>query len=525
MKNGITLLAIFLATFAIYAQDPNIIWQRTYGGDQMEYFRDLKQTPDGGYILGGSSMSNISGDKTENSNGHLDMWVIKTNANGEIEWQNTIGGSAPDEIYSIELTPDGGYILAGDSQSNISGDKSENSKGSSDYWIVKLDASGNVEWDKTIGGSDADWLPKISVTNDGYYVCGESWSNISGDKTADSKGESDYWILKLDTLGNILWQKTIGGSGSDSFTSMAVTLDGGCIIRGASESNISGDKTENSRGDYDYWVVKLNSSGVIEWDKTIGGSGGEDLKSVIQTIDNGFLLSGNSSSDISGDKTENSKGLVDFWIVKLDNAGNIQWQNTIGGSHMDIPFAAYQTADGGYMTGGYSRSDISGDKTENSKGGYDFWIVKLNNVGIIEWQKTLGGSETDGIIALTQASDGSYILGGNSSSNISGDKTENSRGGQDFWIIKYAGILGLGENPFATAITLYPNPAKTILQLNTQDLRINQVNIYTMVGSRVMQLDMNSVSPTVDVSSLALGVYYLQLYSGNNVTLKKFVKD
>jgi len=525
MKKITTLLTILLSIITVNAQDPNILWQKTIGGSQVEYFRDLKQTLDGGYIFGGSSLSNISGEKTEASNGDLDMWVIKINPNGEIEWQNSIGGNDSDEINAIELTLDGGYILAGFSESNISGDKTEDARGSIDYWIVKLDNSGNVEWDKTIGGADIDWDSKIIVMNDGYYISGGSSSNISGDKTENSKGENDYWLLKLDISGSIVWQKTIGGSSHDSFTTMTLTSDNGIILGGFSESNISGNKTENSKGGYDFWIVKLDSSGTIEWDKTIGGSQADVLNSVIQTSDNSFLLSGRSSSDISGDKTEDSLGDSDFWIVKLNSSGTIEWQNTIGGNDIDQAYSANQTSDGGYIIGGFSRSDISGDKTENGQGNFDCWLMKINSVGIVEWQNTIGGSEIDGIISVIQASDGNYILGGNSQSNISGDKTENSRGGQDYWIIKHAQTLGLEENPFATAITLYPNPAKNTLHLNTLDKTINQVNIYTMTGSKVLQLDVDTVSPTVDVSSLASGVYYVQLYSGKKVALKKFVKE
>lgn len=469
MQKTIILLALLLSAFSIYAQDPNILWQRTIGGSEGDDLYELKQTPDGGYILGGSSRSDISGDKTDGSNGDFDMWVIKINSNGDIEWQNSIGGNNFDDLHSIELTPDGGYIACGESTSNISGDKTENSRGTEDFWIVKLDASGTVEWDKTIGGSSIDWFPQLRVTNDGYFVCGESWSDISGDKTENSKGENDYWLLKLDNSGNIISQKTIGGSNYDTFMTMTSTTDGGVIIGGFSESNISGDKTENSRGEADYWVVKLNSSGAIEWDKTIGGSEDDYLFSVIQTTDNGYLLTGQSTSYVSGDKTENSQGSSDYWIVKLDSSGIKEWQNTIGGSGADNGYVAYQTADGGYIIGGYSKSDISGDKTENGKGNFDFWLVKLNDVGIIEWQNTIGGSEQDGIRTLIQTSDLGYLIGGSSISNISGDKTENSKGGYDFWIVKHSQSLGLEENPFASAISLYPNPAKNTLQFNTQD--------------------------------------------------------
>lgn len=522
---SLTLLALFLSAITTQAQDTNILWQRTIGGSESEALYDLKQTPDGGYILGCSSLSNISGDKTDGSNGDFDIWVIKTNAEGNIEWQNSIGGNNFDDLHSIELTPDGGYIACGESTSNISGDKTENSRGVEDFWIVKLDDTGNVEWDKTIGGSSIDYFPQIKVTVDGYYVCGESWSNISGDKTENSKGENDYWLIKLDNSGTIVSQKTIGGSYYDTFMTMSSTADDGVILGGFSESGISGDKTEDSKGEADYWIVKLNSSGAIEWDKTIGGSEDDYLFSIIQTSDNGYLLSGYSLSDISGDKTEDSQGSTDYWIVKLDSSGTIEWQNTIGGSGADNGHVADQTADGGYIIGGFSKSDISGDKTENGQGNFDCWLLKLNNVGIIEWQNTIGGSEQDGIRTLIQTSDTGYLLGGESISNISGDKTENSKGGYDIWIIKHAATLGLKENAFYKAITLYPNPTKNTLQLNTQDQTIDQVNIYTMTGSKVLQLDADTISPTVDVSSLASGVYYVQLYSGKNVTLKKFVKE
>jgi len=524
-RNILSSLVLALITISIYAQDPNILWQRTIGGSESEGLYELKQTTDGGYILGSSSLSDISGDKTDGSNGDFDMWIIKINSNGDIEWQNSIGGNNFDDLHSIELTPDGGYIACGESTSNISGDKTEISRGSEDFWIVKLDASGNVEWDKTIGGDDYESFPKIKVIDGGYYICGDSFSNISGEKTEDAIGEDDFWLLKLDTSGNIVWQNTIGGASTDFFQSLAVTADGGCILGGISDSNISGDKSEDSKGSTDYWVVKIDSAGNIEWDKTLGGSQSDQLHNIIETSDNGYLLTGLSTSNISGDKTENSQGGSDYWIVKLDSSGIIEWQNTIGGSSADNGHVAVQTADGKYIIGGYSKSDISGDKTENGKGNFDCWLIKLNGVGIIEWQNTIGGSEQDGIRTLIQTSDTGYLLGGESISNISGDKTENSKGGYDIWIIKHAATLGLKENAFYKAITLYPNPAKNTLQLNTQDKTINQINVYTMTGSKVLQLDIDTVSPTVDVSNLASGVYYVQLYSGKNVALKKFVKE
>jgi hypothetical protein len=183
--------------------------------------QSIKQTSDGGFILGGSSDSNISGDKTENCLGGTDYWMVKTDAMGTIQWQNTIGGSGYEYLFSIEQTTDGGYILGGYSSSNISGDKSENSIGGNDYWIVKTDSTGNVQWQNTIGGSSSDILYSINQTTDeGFILGGYSLSNITGDKTENNLGGRDYWIVKTDSTGNIQWQNTIGGSSNDQLQSI-----------------------------------------------------------------------------------------------------------------------------------------------------------------------------------------------------------------------------------------------------------------------------------------------------------------
>ncbi|MRT15662.1 T9SS type A sorting domain-containing protein [Vitellibacter sp. q18] len=205
--------------------------------------------------------------------------------------------------------------------------------------------------------------------------------------------------------------------------------------------------------------------------------------------------------------------------------GEIQWQKTFGGNEIDAPYSIIETSDNGYLLVGYSASEISGDKTVDLVGSTDYWLLKLNSVGVIEWQKDIGGDNADARPRATLINDGSLVISGISDSNMGGDKTENSRGESDFWIVKYNIILDIIENSLLSATTLYPNPAKNTIQINTQDKTIEQINIYTITGSKVLQLDVDTVSPTVDVSSLASGVYYVQLYSGKNVALKKFVKE
>jgi hypothetical protein len=438
MRKIFTTLLLLPAAFFGFSQAPEIEWDNTIGGTNNDYLYCIQQTRDGGYILGGYSDSNISDDKTENSQGFTDYWVVKLDTAGKIQWQNNIGGVANDYLYSIKQTSDGGYILGGNSDSYISGDKTEYTQSTSDYWVLKLDSAGNIQWQNTIGGGGNEYLYSIQQTSDGGYVLGGySESIISGDKTENRKGNGDYWVVKLDTAGNIQWQKTIGENNYDYLYSIQQTSDGGYILGGYSNSNMAGDKTGNLDGFefYDYWVVKLDAAGNIQWQNTIGGKANDYLRSIRQTSDGGYILGGYSNSVISGDKTGNSQGLNDYWVVKLDAAGTIQWQSTIGGKGDDYLYSIQQTSDGGYILGGYSNSVISGNKTEKPLGLNDYWVVKLDAAGAIQWQKAMGGRGNDYLMFIQQTSGGGYILGGYSDSGISKYKTKYGNL-LDYWVVK-----------------------------------------------------------------------------------------
>ena len=434
------LLILFFLPLLLCSQTPTIQWDKTIGGAFKDYLWSAQQTNNGGYILGGYSESLVSGDKTAISQGGNDYWIVKLDADGNKLWDKTIGGGNQDYLKSLQQTNDGGYVLGGNSNSPASGDKTIGSKGDLDYWIVKLDANGNKIWDKTIGGSNEDNLQALQQTNDGGYILG-GYSNslISGDKTENDKGNYDYWVVKLDVNGNKIWDKTIGGNNEDRLMSLQQSSDGGYILGGYSNSPISEDKTASDKGSYDYWVVKLDANGNTIWDNTVGGSGGDLLSRLKQTLDGGYVLVGHSSSNISADKTENCKGSEDYWIVKLDPNGNRSWDKTIGGVGEEYPYSLQQTSDGNYILGGVSNSSISGDKTENSKGGFDYWLVKLDPNGNMIWDNTIGGSGDDFLFSLQQTVGGGYILCGYSNSSISENKTENSRGDFDYWVVKLNG--------------------------------------------------------------------------------------
>ena len=418
---------------------PDVIWQNTIGGVESDNIADIHPTSDGGYILIAGSDSDISGDKNANSKGAIDYWIVKLDAIGNITWQKTIGGSGNDWPKCISQTTDGGYIAGGYSSSGISGDKNEASLGGDDFWIIKLDALGNIEWQNTIGGNSTDLLNDLNQTLDGGFIAGgSSFSGISGDKTTPNAA-NDGWILKLNATGSIEWQKSIRGNLFDILDNIKQTTDGGYIAGLYSESGIGLDKTAPSQGAYDYWIVKLDASGNIMWQNTIGGGAGDYLYAVSQLSDGSYIVGGTSFSSASGNKTEVLIGGSDLWIVKLDISGNLVWQNTIGDADLDGLNAIRATQDNGFIIGGFSWSDISGDKVENKiiGGVEDAWIMKLNSEGEIVWQNAIGGNNNDFCINIEQCFDGTFIAGVSSGSELSGDKNENTPANVDSWIIKF----------------------------------------------------------------------------------------
>lgn len=516
LKNLCFLLGFsLLGATTAFAQTavPSILFQKTLGGSSYESLNEVQKTADGGSIAVGYSASPASGDKTENNysptTDTADIWVVKLDATGAIQWENTIAANSHDLAESVKQTQDGGYIIGGSSMSNISGDKTENNFGKFDYWIIKLDANGVIQWQKTMGGSGNDNLNDVQVTSDGgFIVGGYSDSGISGNKTTASLGYNDMWIIKFDAYGNVLWQKSHGSAAHDILNEMKQTNDGGYILGGHIYSYFSSIPNVTLYGAYDFFAIKIDANGNLQWQKTYGGASDDYIESLQQTTDGGYILGGYSTSNISGLKTENSNGGAngDYWIVKTDVSGNIQWQNTIGGSSLEWLKTVEQTLDGGYILGGYSFSPISGDKTESNLGSGDFWIVKTNDVGSIQWQKTLGGSGMDIFASIQQLADGSYIMGGYSASNISGDKTENSKGEEDFWIVKLSDP-GAVNTPSVSDVYYCPNTTAQPLTAVGQDLLW-----YTTATGGVG----NTTAPTPSTATQGFTTYYVS-QTVNNV--------
>jgi len=535
MKKIISSLIIALFAIIQLTAQPVIKKQAIFGGVSDEWNPHIILLKDGGLIMVMASSSNASGNKSENNRnsngGSSDYWVVKVNAAGIIEWDKTFGGDMDDVPASIIATRDNGYIVAGKSTSGVSGDKTAPSKGNADLWMVKMDSLGNKIWDKAYGGNYDEYGGSIVETGNGYLLGGTSYSHKSGDKTEISRGSGDYWILKLDKQGNKVWDKTYGGNLGEGLKSIDITASGGYILGGESGSDVSGEKSQPGRGRGDYWVVTVDKDGKKLWDKTLGGDMGESLEDLQTTRDGGYILGGYSESNAGIDKSENSKGAYDYWIIKLDASGNKLWDRTFGGSDTEQFLSLQQTKDKGYILAGYSHSGQSGDKTEASRnrpGNYnDYWIVKTDSLGQIEWDKTIGGSEGDMASDIKQFTANDYIVAGWSTSRKSGDKTLPRLGLEqhgDAWLVRLqvqpqavitTENIDLVNAGVEKKFTVYPNPATDVLHIKTEGKE--SFGLSDQSGKIILTKTITN-SGDIDVSQLPPGIYFL---SNNTKDIKQ----
>ncbi|WP_052291901.1 autotransporter outer membrane beta-barrel domain-containing protein [Methanoregula boonei] len=420
---------------------PGIEWQDLLGGLDGETLSGIRQTPDGGYIACGF-VGSLAGDgDVTSTHGGGDVWIIKFDSAGNIQWQRSLGGSGYDQAISIQLTSDGGYVFAGFTKSSNNGDVGQNN-GGYDAWIVKLDSNGNIQWQKVLGGSADDLAFSIRQTSDGGYI----FSGVTGATFNDELNIASHpfmgghaWVVKLDSTGSVTWQKVYGGNSDDEANSIVQTSDGGYIFVGTTYSNNSGDVGAN-HGLTDIWVVKLDSTGTIQWTKLLGGAGW-DITSlwwdngIQQTSDGGYVIIGTTTSTDFGGQIGINHGAGDVCIIKLDNNGNIIWERPYGGSNADNGISINQTPDGGYVFTGFTYSDNSGD-VGASYGNGDYWVGKTDSNGNLQWQIPLGGSAYDQAESIQSTSDGGYIVTGRSYSSNSGVVAEQNHGNIDAWVVK-----------------------------------------------------------------------------------------
>jgi predicted secreted protein len=385
------------STLATSSEPPILEWDGTYGGTSDDVAYSVVQTSDGGYAIAGWTDSFGAGGS--------DIWLVKADVNGNMQWNKTYGGTGDEEAYALVQTSDGGYAIAGQTSST--------SDGRWDMWLIKTDANGQMTWNKTYGGlgSDEQLRSMIKTADGGYALAGA----LDNPHYADV---DDFLLVKTDANGNMMWNRTYGGTGWEFAVSVVQTEpDGGYALIGPTRSF--------GNGGLDFWFVKTDSAGSMQWNKTYGGTNDDIATSLVQTSEGGYAIGGETSSSGAGSS--------DFWLVKTDAEGNMQWNETYGGANQEEAWSVVQTSDGGYAIAGWTDSF--------GAGGGDFWLVKTDAKGQMRWNQTYGGagSEWGYNNKVIQTIDGGYA--------IASCTTSFGAGNYDFWLIKLKSVRALTLTP------------------------------------------------------------------------------
>ncbi|WP_366140197.1 hypothetical protein [uncultured Polaribacter sp.] len=403
----------------------------TFGGSKNDVLNTVYATKDGGYITAGYTQSN-NADITNKADESFNFLVLKFSSENNLEWQQNYGGSKDDSAASIIQTKDGNYVVLG-STSSSDLDVTINN-GANDFWLIKIDALGNLLWQKSYGFLGADTGTKVIETNSGGLlitgVLDVSASNGQGNaKTNATKhAGGDYWAIKTDAFGNVEWSRFFGGSFTDTPLGIVETPENQYIIAGSSDSKDFNIK--NNKGAYDFWIIKISNTGALIWEKNFGGSEIDEARAITTTNDGNFIVVGDTRS--TDKDVQNNNGAADIWVVKFATNGTIIWQKTLGGTNFDVARAIFKTQDNGFLIAGSSRS-LDNNFTNNGQN--DALLLKINNSGELLWQKTVGGSQIDFLYGITELNNNTIIAVGESSS--SDFEIQENKGFADALLIKF----------------------------------------------------------------------------------------
>ncbi|MBP6643267.1 MAG: hypothetical protein KBA60_12030 [Flavobacteriales bacterium] len=488
-----------------FAQAPPIRWQRSLGGSNIDQGNAVRQTSDGGFLVAGEISSN-NGDITENYGG-VDCWVVKLDPEGAMLWQRTYGGSHDDHANDIRTTSDGGSVFVGSTVSP-DGDVTGLHGTSLDIWIVKLDSAGALEWQRVLGGSGADLGNSVLELSDGGYLVSGSSRSDDGDLTSHNGtlNQYDAWLIRLDTTGNIVWQRTYGGTSDETIHALEPLENGGFIVAGESSSN-DGD-VSGAHGGIDAWVFEVDADGNLLWQRALGGTLIDRAFAIQQLPGGGFIVAGESSSN-NGDVYA-GHGMSDVWVVHIDAMGAVLWQRALGGSVHDLANAMELTSDGGSLIAGFTYSNNG--NVAGGHGGTDAWLLKLNGEGTMLWQKAMGGTADDKALGLIITDDGGSVIVGRSSSN-NGDVTENA-GFADVWVVRLDVFVGIDEFR-GSPLSVSPNPSRGLVRVidPTMANGVSTIVLSDLSGRRLLERGWGPTDQVLDLGEQPSGVYVLSLFA------------
>lgn len=434
MKISLVISCFILCILVGCKSNNSIVWQQVLHKKRANGVEKMIQLSSGEFIVGAYTQGKFQ-PWTDNYN--TDIWLIKLNNKGEVIWDKIIGNSDRNLTRSIVETRDKGFLISAwyKQKDSILDKKYNVYDKKDDFYFLKFDSDGNKLWEKTLKADGYDFIKDVQETDDGgYIVAGSSNSKKGQDKKNSSLGASDFWIIKLDANREIEWQKSIGAGRNEKLETVIRTLDGGYLIAGYSDSLEAKDQFPNAEKMNDYFILKLNGGGKLVWYKMYGGSMDDVLDAAIQTRDNNFILAGISNSPNNEHKTSSNIGGYDIWLVKIDFEGKILWQKSYGGEGFDNVETVQELSNGDLILGG--TKEISKVVNDSICSQRDFYLLKTNSVGIKKWEINLGGSENDFLYSAYQIDNGNVIASGRSQSFLDLNR-KSIKGANDIWLFEY----------------------------------------------------------------------------------------
>ncbi|MBC8486606.1 MAG: T9SS type A sorting domain-containing protein [Bacteroidetes bacterium] len=521
MKTLLTILSIIiLFSEFLFGQNMEITWQQCFGGSENDHAYDIIVIQNG-YLIAGSTKSN-DGNISYN-HGATDGWLLKTNIIGELLWEKTYGGTNGDGIFRIFPADGNNFFLLCSSYSSNGDISYDPFPESTDFWIVKIDSSGNILWDKIVGGNGLDQMWTGTPTNDGGVVA-LGWSGSEYGDVSVNYGLYDIWMIKLNSEGEIGWDFTIGTDWQDYGQAIIQTSDGGFLVGGSSKLTGGGNLNCETHGQADGVLIKLDSLRNIEWQQCYGGSDYDGVWELMELVD-GYLFVGYASSndgDISG-----WHGEGDIWTVKIDYYGNIIWQKCLGGSRYEYATNVFQESDGGFKIVGMTEShdgDVSGNHTL-SEYDNDIWMVKLSSDGELLWQQCIGGEGDDRLdFGVVKKSDNNFVIAGQTNLGPSYDVECDPYAiiYPDYWIfeIKDTSTNIINTQTTDNAIKVYPNPAMDYVvfetSLNPPNCGKCKLIVSDVFGQMLTTLHLKNEKTVWDIREVSSGTYFYYLQSGLN---------
>ena len=531
MKKRYFWLFIFSGVISIQAQE--VAWQKDISSSTQDFLSQLCITIDGQYLVSGSSikaskMTSVSSAGSAKQNNGYDFHVMKLNQQGEDVWEKYFSGNRHDYLAATTATKEGGFLLAGTSYSSLAFDKKEKSFGGSDLWLIKLNENGEEEWQKTIGTAKNEEAKSVVQTMDlGYFVGGD----VNG--ASQGFGGKDALIIKLDKTGKVISQTMLGGTGSDEVEKMIPTKDGGVLLGIYSRSGIplnppkegspttfkTISKTSQNFGEGDYWIVKLNKDGALQWQKNFGGKDDDRIKT-LSFFEDGFLIGGESRSSSSGNKQPTIKEGTDLWFIALNENGDEIWQKSYSFGNRDVVMSQNTINDAsgnktkGFLIGGYTQAEEKISKNDET-----FWMLYLDNKGDEVWRKHIEGKSKQKEERLVDAklqNDGSFILAGTSAPEL----------GKENWkILKLADkdVENLIEKQ---EIRIYPNPVEDYcyVEIGFDFTGEAEILLHDMSGRKMQTIKTKNKVTKLNTTVLPQGVYVVTGTTSNKVVNTKIVK-